>query len=137
MAESGYSTEYEKKILEMIVGREPEEERIIHLCKTAPTKSAEGERAKYTGYAGIKTTHSSWGAAEAGDPESTNPSKIKNSEAIKFPENTGSSEELDYFEMITVSGEHRVAWGKLLEKKTIGEGTIPEVPVGDLEITQT
>ena len=132
---SGFSQDYEITMLEAAVGKSPEAERWVALTTTAPTKSAAGTAATYTGYARVKTTHTAWKDAVGGEP-----SEIDNESTLTFAECTGSTSTVKYFEIWTslsgTSATERVGWGELSVEKTISSGDTASFAAGELKLTQ-
>lgn len=128
---SSFDEAYEKKVLEAAPGKSPEAGRWVTLCTTAPTKSAKGTAATYTGYKDVATTAASWKTAEGGEP-----SKITNAAALSFPKCTGGESAVGYFEVYANEAKtERVCWGALTTSKTITSGDTPEFAAGALEVT--
>jgi hypothetical protein len=128
---SGLTEAWEEQELKRIVGKSPELDRFIALCTTAPTKSAGGTAATFTGYKRAKTKAADWE-----EPVGGSPSKILNKGEPSYTCSAAESV-VTHFEIWTeeVGGE-RIAWGALKEPKTINASSTPATfAAGQLEVT--
>jgi len=100
----------------------------IALYTVAPTDAAGGTECAYTGYARVAVARSAGGWTVAG-------ANCSNAAAITFGENTGTSETGVAMAILTAAtGGDMIAWADLDANITIDNGTIPEIPIGDLDI---
>lgn len=99
----------------------------ISLHIAANTDAAAGTECSYTGYAREAVSRTAGWTIVA--------SNASNAGAITFGENTGSSETATHMAIYTAltAGDY-IAWADLDSSITIDNGTIPEIPIGDLDV---
>jgi hypothetical protein len=110
-----------------IVGSTADGSLYIALHTTACTDAAAGTECTYSGYARVAVGRTS-GWTIAG-------SNGSNAAAITFGENTGTSQTATHMSIYTaLTGGDYLAWADLDSSITIDNGTIPEIPIGDLDV---
>jgi hypothetical protein len=99
----------------------------ISLHQNACTDALAGTECSYTGYAREAVSRTN-GWTIAGNNAS-------NTAAITFGENTGTSQTATHMAIYTaLTGGDYIAWADLSSSITIDNGTIPEIPAGDLDV---
>lgn len=99
----------------------------VALCTTAPTRTAAGTAATYTGYARKQTAAADWAAAGA--------AAIQNAAAITFAAATAGSETITHFEIWDAAAAgNRLAFGALTAGLAVSAGITPSFAIGDLDI---
>lgn len=102
----------------------------VALYTVAPSDAGGGTEAAYTGYAREAVARTTSGWTVAGNNAS-------NAAAITFGENTGSSETLVAFAILTaLTGGDMLYWGDLDSNLTCDNGVIPEFAIGALDINE-
>lgn len=100
----------------------------ISLTSTAPTDSAAGTEATYTGYARKQTAGADWNAAT-----SATPSVVSNANVLTFAQCTAGSTTVTHFEFYdAASGGNRLAWGALTASLAVSAGISPSFAAGQL-----
>ena len=102
----------------------------VALYTVAPTDSTAGTECAYTSYARVGVARSAGGWTVSGN-------NCSNTAAVEFPECTGGSETAVAFSIMTgSSGGDMLYWGDLTSSLAISNGITPNIPIGDLDITE-
>lgn len=116
-----------------LVGSSVDGNYYIALTTTTPTEVVAGTECSYTGYTRVAVSRNN-GFTEVG-------SNASNTSPVTFPEATAGSETATYFEIYTAAtGGDRIGFGQITSPAgglIINPGTIPEFPIGDLDIDIT
>lgn len=103
----------------------------IALTTTAPTDTAAGTEATYTGYARKATAAADWNSATAAIP-----SVSSNATTQTFPQCTAGSSTVTHWEGWTAaSGGTRLVWGALTSSLAVSAGISPSFAPGQLFIS--
>ena len=129
---SGFTDTWANSVLEHSVGKTDigtlPTNVYVALTTTAPTRTAAGTAATYTGYARKSTSGADWDSAATG--------AIQNANAITFASCTGGSSTIVGFELYDAStGGTRIAFGTC--SLAVSSGITPQIAAGALDITLT
>jgi hypothetical protein len=135
---SGLSQVYEKKVLEVLVGKTAlsTPTAYVALLTAVPTSADTGAtitEATYTGYARKATAGSDWAAAVAGTPSS-----ITNANAITFAACTAGTSTIVAFALVdssTTGAGNVIAWGTVASTVVSATNTPASFAAGALIAT--
>ncbi len=125
---AGFTVYGQQKLLDHVLGKAAFAMPTVHLAltTTAPTDSAAGAEATYTGYARKATAAADWGAATAAVP-----SVSSNATTITFNQCTAGSSTVTHFELWdAATGGNRLGWGALNASLAVSAGISPSFAAG-------
>lgn len=105
----------------------------LYTSAIAVDDSTIGTEASYTGYVQetIPRNASDWTVAG---------NNVSNTKLIQFPQNTGSSETIRYWSLWKTTGgtldTDRLFHGQFTTDLVVGTNITPEIPIGDIDITE-
>ena len=123
----------QQQVLDHIMGKAamPMPTVFVALTTTAPTDTADGTEATYTGYARKSTAAADWGSATAAIP-----SVSSNANTITFAQCTAGSSNVTHFELYTaLTGGTRLVWGALTQALAVSSGISPSFAPGQLFVS--
>ena len=128
----GLTVDGQRLLLNHFLGRVAMPMPTIHvaLTTTAPTDTAAGAEATYTGYARKATAAADWS-----DPTSAVPSVSSNANVLTFNQCTAGNSTVTHFELWTAAtGGTRLAWGPLNASLAVSAGISPSYAPGQLTV---
>ncbi len=127
---AGLTTYGQQRVLEHYMGKAamPMPTVFLALTTTAPTDTAAGTEATYTGYARKQTAAADWGNAS-----NAVPSVMTNANVITFAQCTAGSSTVTHFEVWdAATGGNRIGWGALNASLAVSAGISPSFAAGQL-----
>lgn len=127
---AGLTVYGQQKVLDHILGKAPWTMPTLYVgvTTTAPTDTAPGLEATYTGYARKATAAADWNAAT-----SAVPSVSSNANAVTLPQCTAGSSTITHWEgWDAATGGNRIVWGALTQALAVSAGISPSFAPGQL-----